>query len=178
MSEHRPESLSALKLCLCAMPLLLVACASQPDADAMEASTDAQVSERAIVPGAATRGGEASIGQTDSLPAQRVIHFEFDDSNVGSDYQGLLVAHGRYLADHSDALVRLEGHADERGTREYNVGLGERRASSVRRLLLLQGARDGQIEVLSYGEESPVVTGSGERSWSQNRRVEFNYLSE
>jgi peptidoglycan-associated lipoprotein len=169
-----------VRTCLPAALLLLAACASQPDA--VEQTADTQPADRTVDRSSTRGAADASIGtnlsETDSLLSQRVIHFDFDDSSVGADYQALLVAHGRYLAEHSDTLVRLEGHADERGSREYNVGLGERRASSVRQLLLLQGAKDEQIEILSYGEEAPAVTGSDERSWWQNRRVEFNYLSE
>jgi peptidoglycan-associated lipoprotein len=174
MQTIRLQQLNVFRVCLCAAPLLLSACANQPEA--VEATAEAPAE-----PAAEQRSAPAvteQTSQTDSLPSQLVILFEFDDSTVRPDYEQLLVAHGRYLADHSDASLRLEGHADERGTREYNVGLGERRASAVRRLLLLQGARDEQIETFSYGEERPAVAANNERGWSQNRRVEFNYLSE
>jgi peptidoglycan-associated lipoprotein len=176
MSTFRFQPNHALRLCLLATPLVLAACASQPEA--IEATAEAQQTDRSVNQPTATRDTSISASADDSMPSERVIHFDFDDSSVGADYQALLVAHGRYLAEHSDASVRLEGHADERGTREYNVGLGERRASAVRQLLLLQGAHDEQIEILSFGEESPVVAGNSESSWWQNRRVEFNYLSE
>lgn len=180
MSRLRFRPLHAVRTGLPAALLLLAACASQPEA--IEETADAQqadrAADRASTTPAANANAGANLSETDSLLSQRVIHFDFDDSSIGPDYQALLVAHGQYLAEHSDASVRLEGHADERGSREYNVGLGERRASTVRRMLLLQGALDEQIEILSYGEEAPAVTGSGEQSWWQNRRVEFNYLSE
>jgi len=86
-----------------------------------------------------------------------------------------LEAHARYLAQHPSASVRLEGHADERGTREYNIALGERRAKAVERLLIVNGASTSQVETISYGEEKPAVLGSGEQSWAQNRRVELIY---
>ena len=87
----------------------------------------------------------------------------------------MLAAHGEYLASNGDALVRLEGHADERGTREYNIGLGEQRAQAVRRVLLLQGASADQLGTVSYGEERPAVTGAGDEAYLQNRRVELVY---
>lgn len=163
------------KVCLYAAPLLLAACANQPEA--VEEIAEAQRAEPETAPIRAEATSDR-VSQADTLLSQLVIHFDFDSSEVAPDYRQLLVAHGRYLADNSGISLRLEGHADERGTREYNVGLGARRATSVRQLLLLQGARDEQIEILSYGEEKPAVAGSGERSWRENRRVEFNYLSD
>ena len=110
-----------------------------------------------------------------SLLSKRVIYFAFDDSNVPDDSTPILEAHGAYLAGHPNASVTLEGHADERGTREYNLGLGERRASSVRQYLMLMGASPSQIETVSYGEERPVSLSHDEEAWRQNRRVEIVY---
>lgn len=104
-----------------------------------------------------------------------VVYFDFDSSQIRSDFNDMLAAHGRYLAAHPDVNVRLEGHADERGTREYNIGLGERRAQAVRQILLLQGASDSQLSTVSYGEERPVAFGSDEESYRLNRRVEIVY---
>jgi peptidoglycan-associated lipoprotein len=87
----------------------------------------------------------------------------------------VIVAHGRFLAENPNLRVRTEGHTDERGTREYNLGLGERRAQSVQQMLMLQGARPEQIQVISYGEEMPAAFDSDEQSWAQNRRVELVY---
>jgi peptidoglycan-associated lipoprotein len=87
----------------------------------------------------------------------------------------MLTAHGRYLAGNPRAQVRLEGHADERGSREYNIGLGERRAQAVRRVLMLQGATAQQLSTVSYGEERPAQTGSDDEAWRLNRRVELVY---
>jgi len=88
-----------------------------------------------------------------------------------------VASHAKFLAGHSGTRVRLEGHTDERGSREYNIGLGERRAQAVRRALLLQGASDAQISTVSYGEERPAVSGHDETSWAKNRRVEIVYLA-
>jgi peptidoglycan-associated lipoprotein len=104
-----------------------------------------------------------------------VIYFEFDSSEIRADFNDMLAAHGRYLAATPSASVRLEGHADERGSREYNIGLGERRAQAVRQILLLQGATGSQLATVSYGEERPAVFGSDDEAYSLNRRVELNY---
>ncbi len=103
------------------------------------------------------------------------IYFEFDSSEVGPDYTDVVVRHATLLANDQRLSVRLDGHADERGSREYNIGLGERRAQAVRQLLLLQGASPGQIKTVSFGEERPEAFGSDEASYAQNRRVVFNY---
>ncbi|MCG5515910.1 MULTISPECIES: peptidoglycan-associated lipoprotein Pal [unclassified Ectothiorhodospira] len=114
-----------------------------------------------------------ALDDPDSPLSTRVIYFEFDRDTVRSEFVDVIAAHGDYLSRHSEARVRLEGHTDERGTREYNLSLGERRAQSVRRMLMLQGARDEQIQVVSYGEEMPAELGSNEEAWEQNRRVEI-----
>jgi peptidoglycan-associated lipoprotein len=104
-----------------------------------------------------------------------VVYFEFDRSEVRSDFNALLAAHGRYLASDRNLSIRLEGHADERGSREYNIGLGENRAQAVRQILLLQGVSAAQLSTVSYGEERPAAFGSDEESYGLNRRVELVY---
>ncbi len=106
---------------------------------------------------------------------QRVIYFDFDKSDIKPEFADVVRAHAQYLASNPGVFVRLEGHADERGSREYNIGLGERRAQSVRRVLLLQGSTANQISTVSYGEERPAVLGSNEQAWARNRRVEIVY---
>ena len=105
----------------------------------------------------------------------RVIYFEFDKAEITDDSKALLKAHGAYLADNGGIDVRLEGHADERGSREYNIGLGERRAQAVKQVLMLNGVGTGQLETVSYGEERPAALGSDDEAWSLNRRVELVY---
>lgn len=107
--------------------------------------------------------------------ANRVVYFEFDRSEVSAEYRELLAGHARYLAANPGLRLRLEGHADERGSREYNIGLGERRAQSVRQILLLQGASASQLSTVSYGEERPAVLGSDDEAYQLNRRVELVY---
>lgn len=105
-----------------------------------------------------------------------IVYFDFDQSDLRPEYADLLAAHASYLAGDGALRVRLEGHADERGSREYNIGLGERRAQAVRRMLLIQGAGAQQISTVSFGEERPAAFGSDEESYTLNRRVEIRYL--
>ena len=106
-----------------------------------------------------------------------IILFDFDSSEVRAIDTEVVSRHALQLAENRGHAVRLEGHADERGSREYNIGLGERRAQAVRRLLLIQGASASQIKTVSFGEERPAVDGSDESAWSQNRRVEIVYTN-
>lgn len=104
----------------------------------------------------------------------RIIYFDFDSDAIRPQYMEALRAHASY-AKSNGSEIRLEGHTDERGTREYNVGLAERRAMSVRRVLALEGVSHDNLRTLSFGEERPAVIGHNESSWSQNRRVEIIY---
>jgi peptidoglycan-associated lipoprotein len=126
---------------------------------------------------AAGAGEEDAAGPQAGLLANRIIYFDFDSSEIKGAGVELIAAHARYLAANPAQRVRLEGHTDERGSREYNIGLGERRAQAVRRALMLQGAVEGQVSTVSYGEERPAVTGHDEDAWAKNRRVEIVYLS-
>jgi len=110
----------------------------------------------------------------EGMLAQRVVYFEFDSSVVRDDALPLIQAHAQYLANNR-MMITLEGHADERGTREYNIALGERRADSVRRLLMANGVPGNQIKVVSYGEERPAALGHNDDAWSLNRRSELMY---
>ncbi|MCK5092650.1 MAG: peptidoglycan-associated lipoprotein Pal [Gammaproteobacteria bacterium] len=107
--------------------------------------------------------------------SHRVIYFEYNRSELDSEGKEILENHAAYMAAYPDVYVVLEGHADERGSREYNIALGERRAQSVRRLLLFQGVSDKQVETVSYGEERPALLGHDDESWYKNRRVELIY---
>ena len=143
---------------------------------------DLSTSQGADAAGARTQGiQDATAIQPDALEdpnsmlSQRIIYFAFDSDEIGAENFDLIAAHGAYLADNPDISMRLEGHADERGSREYNIGLGERRAMGVRRLLLLQGGRAEQMPVISYGEERPEAFGHDDAAWARNRRVELVY---
>jgi peptidoglycan-associated lipoprotein len=105
----------------------------------------------------------------------RIIYFDFDSSDIQSQFRDTVEAHAAFLIANPNVVVSLEGHADERGSREYNLALGERRSQTVKRQLVLLGASSSQIRVTSYGEERPVSEEHDEFGWSQNRRVEIIY---
>jgi peptidoglycan-associated lipoprotein len=169
---------------IAAAAVLLGACEGQMatmedegmEADVVEGSTDAAADD-------ATTQGMADEGVFQGHPlddpssplSQRTIYFAFDSSHIEEENRSIIEAHALWLADHPGASVTLEGHADERGTREYNVALAERRANAVRQLLALTGASGGQINTISYGEERPAVEGHDESAWRFNRRVEVVY---
>ena len=116
-----------------------------------------------------------ALEQTEGALASRTIYFEYDSAKLSDESLAILEEHGNFIAANGEVRVRLEGHADERGSREYNIALGDRRAQSVRRVLLFQGASVDQINTVSYGEESPAVEGHDEEAWAKNRRVELKY---
>lgn len=116
-----------------------------------------------------------ALDDPDGPLSVRIIYFDYDSSNIREEFRDVVAAHASYLASNPATSVTLEGHADERGSREYNLALGERRALAVRRQLVLLGASAGQVRTVSYGEERPVVDGHDESSYAQNRRVELVY---
>jgi peptidoglycan-associated lipoprotein len=139
-----------------------------------EGATDAgqgegQVGEGRDLPGASgsAAGGPAGVAN--------VIYFDFDRSDIRPEYASLINSHAKFLAGSSAVKIRVEGHTDERGSREYNIALAERRAQAVRRALMLQGAGDAQLTTVSYGEERPATAGSDEAAYEKNRRVELVY---
>lgn len=123
--------------------------------------------------GAAFQGHQLDNPQ--SILSSRIIYFEFDSASIRNEDRAAIQAHAEYLGKNDGASVALEGHTDERGSREYNIALGERRAKAVRQLLLFQGAVSSQLQTVSYGEESPAAIGHDEDAWQQNRRVEITY---
>ena len=118
---------------------------------------------------------EDAINDPENILSEKIIYFAFDSNAVGDDYIELVKHHGKYLSFNANASVRLEGHADERGTREYNIALAESRAQAVKQLMLYEGTSNEQISVISYGEEKPIEFGHDEESMSLNRRVEVVY---
>ncbi len=165
----------------------LAACASAPKGGpGAEQGGGAQApgAETGAQPGAEDQRAGANLGQgfagspledPNSPLATRVIYFDFDSSEIRPDQRATVDAHTQYLASHPDQKVVLEGHTDERGSREYNMALGERRAKAVQQVMLLQGVGADQIKVISYGEERPVAMGHDESAWQLNRRVELVY---
>lgn len=159
--------------------VLLSACSDLETKDDTSTSGDgpSDGGSSVITSGASSLGeiNGIAIDQDGSPDYVRTVYFEYDSSEVRSEFIPLISAHGELLASDSSRRVVLEGHADERGSREYNIALGERRAISVRRLLLSSGASNSQIRTLSYGEERPAVIGHDESAWNKNRRVEIRY---
>jgi peptidoglycan-associated lipoprotein len=150
---------------------------TKPDPNAGANTSQSSGADASGVGGAsASEEGAEAPGPMEGLLAKRTIYFDFDSSEIRGEGTDIVAAHAKYLAGNTGMKVRLEGHTDERGSREYNIGLGERRAQAVRRALLLQGAGEVQLSTVSYGEERPAAAGSDEAAWTKNRRVEIVYL--
>ncbi len=113
-----------------------------------------------------------------NILSKRSVYFDFDSNVVKDEYRPLVQAHARYMVDHRDTRIRIEGNCDERGSREYNLALGQRRAEAVKKIMTVLGAPEGRIETISYGEEKPVAMGHDEASWAKNRRADIKYAGE
>ena len=167
----RKELIAALALAL------LYGCASQPE-------TKPPVEERAPAPAPATPAPVSRPAPMDPLKDpgnilfKRSVFYEFDKSDIKDEFRPMLQAHGKYLAEHRATKMLLQGNCDERGSREYNVALGQRRAQGVKRMLVLMGATESQVEAVSLGEEKPRCTEHNESCWSQNRRSDLLYGGE
>jgi peptidoglycan-associated lipoprotein len=116
--------------------------------------------------------------RTNPALAKRSVYFDYDSNAVKDEYRALVQAHSRYLTSKRDSRIRIEGNADERGSREYNLALGQRRAEAVKRVMTVLGVADGSIETVSYGEEKPKATGHDEAAWAENRRADIRYAGE
>jgi len=173
---------SAWRITLALMLVLaLAACKSTPETDSTTdttpdttPSTDVDTS---AAPDARDYTDARNFDNPESLLSKRVIYFDFDKSTVRPEYRGIVSAHAAYARANGSARVTLEGHADERGTREYNLGLGERRGNAVSGLMSAQGAMGNQLTVVSYGEERPTCRVSDDDCWAANRRVEIVYTA-
>lgn len=154
--------------------LLLNACASTSK---QEGTEQGQAGQQAQTGAAQTEGGfKGSPFEDPNNPlSKHTVYFDFDKSEVHTEDRDIVIAHAKYLLTHPNTKVVLEGHTDERGTREYNIALGERRAKAVSQLMQLQGVAKSQIDVVSFGKERPVALGHDEASWHLNRRVEITY---
>lgn len=129
---------------------------------------------------AAGKNGVTSVdldkSQLGVAPAgPRVVYFDYDSFVIKPEFQSVIEAHARHIKADKGRKVAIEGHTDERGGREYNLALGQKRAEAVRRALVLLGAADSQVEAVSFGKEKPAVQGSDEAAWSKNRRAEISY---
>ena len=134
-------------------------------------STTAPVTETPAVAGAFT----PEDLDTDACLRQRVVYFDLDQDTLKPEFQSVVNCHAKYLRDRPSSRMTLDGHADERGSRDYNMALGERRGNGVSSALQAAGGSASQVTVNSFGEEKPVCTDSGESCWSRNRRVEISY---
>ena len=168
-----------------ALVVLAAACSSE------QPKTSAPVTER----GTSTTPSTGATGSTtapatsagvegnplhdpNNILSKRSVYFDFDSNVVKDEFRPLIQAHSRYMVDHGDSRVRIEGNCDERGSREYNLALGQRRAESVKKIMTVLGVSDGRIETVSYGEEKPVAPGHDENAWAQNRRADIKYAGE
>ena len=166
-----------------ALALLMAACSSTPDSTDQ---TGAPVETRGGGPAVATvtTGGVESgrlpavLTDPKSILSKRSVFFDYDSYVVKDEYRALVDAHAKYLQANRGAKVTMQGHTDERGTREYNIALGQRRADAVKKMMLLLGATEMQIETVSFGEEKPRNPASGEAAWADNRRVEIVHAGE
>jgi peptidoglycan-associated lipoprotein len=169
-----------------AIAVTAAACASK------ETKTEPPVTERSVTPAPVASGGNITQPRVPQQPvmgnpltdpnsplSKRSVYFDFDSNAVKDDYRGLVQAHSRYMTnDKRDARIRIEGNCDERGSREYNLALGQRRAEAVKKVMTVLGVADGRIETTSYGEEKPVAMGHDESAWAQNRRADIKYAGE
>ena len=113
-----------------------------------------------------------------NILSKRSVYFDYDKDDIKAEYRPLLEAHAKYLTSHADAKIAVQGNTDERGSREYNLALGQRRSVAVKKVLNVLGVGDKQIETVSYGEEKPQSTGHDEASWAKNRRADIIYEGE
>lgn len=159
--------------------LLLTACGSNPSRDDDTIDLAQQQLKAVVQP--VTIDGVQDFSNIDPnsiagrAPLERVIYFDYNQAELRPEYLEIVAQHGRFLAENPEGRVRLEGHTDERGTREYNIALGEARAKTVSRMLQLQGVDPGQLRTVSYGEELPVDDAHNNDAWAKNRRVNVIY---
>jgi len=166
------QSTTILKIGLLASLLVLGACRSSGEADESDASTTPAPTSVGSARSTADQPDPGELARTRALQT-RVFYFDFDVSEFRPLDRDVLTFHARDLASNPGKRIRLEGHADERGTREYNLALGERRANGIRDFLIVNGASRSQIETVSYGEERPARRGTTEEDYQANRRVEI-----
>ena len=170
------------------LAILAAACASETpktETPVTDRSTGVQAPSTAMTAPSTTPRPPAQqitgnpLTDPNNVLSKRSVFFEFDSNAVKDEYRGMIQAHSRYMtADKKDSRIRIEGNCDERGSREYNLALGQRRAESVKKVMTVLGVQDGRIETISYGEEKPKAMGHDEGSWAQNRRADIKYAGE
>jgi peptidoglycan-associated lipoprotein len=156
--------------------LFVAGCASTTSTpDQASAAPPSQPAAQSSATPPASAPAAAPAGDPRDGYAKRSVYYEFDGYDVKAEYRPLVEAHAKYLKQNPSARITIEGNCDERGSREYNVALGQRRAESVMKMMTLLGVRDGQIESVSFGKEKPRSAGSSEAAWAENRRSDFTY---
>ena len=184
--EMRMNAVKLLVLPVLASALVMTGCANRkPTTDLQAGQTPngaTTVNTQGLSEDAALNAqnlaGASAKGVTEAnkaFLAKRVVHFDYDSSELSNDDYQTLQAHAQFLMANANSKVALTGHTDERGTREYNMALGERRAKAVESFLITNGVNAAQLEAVSYGKEMPVNPGHDENAWKENRRVEINY---
>jgi peptidoglycan-associated lipoprotein len=185
MPVHNQENMMKNIALYAAIALLAAACSSTetkkepPVADRSTGATQTPSTN-----GSTTRSTQDTnvtgdpLHDPSNILSKRSVYFDYDSNAVKDEFRNLVQAHARYLADKRSAHVRIEGNCDERGSREYNLALGQRRAEAVKRVMTVLGAPDANIETVSYGEEKPVANGHDEQAWAQNRRADIKYAGE
>ncbi len=157
---------------------LLAACGSQPT---KPEAKPAPVVEKAPAPAPKAETKPVAVNplnDPNNILSHRSVYYDFDKSIVKDEYKPMITAHSEYLTGHASAKIQLQGNCDERGSREYNLALGQRRADSVKQLMEAAGVSAGQISTVSYGSEKPRAQGHNEEAWAQNRRTDIVYQSE
>ncbi|MCL4469849.1 MAG: peptidoglycan-associated lipoprotein Pal [Sulfuricella sp.] len=160
---------------------LLAACAGQDVKEQPKAAVEDRgaAQQQAVAQPMGQTGVEANpLKDPNNILSKRSVYFDYDKSNVKGEYKPMVEAHAKYLASHKAAKVAVQGNTDERGSREYNIALGNHRADSVRKMMNVLGVPDSQIETVSFGEEKPRATCHEESCWKENRRADIVYQGE
>ncbi len=186
MMTKNPMNLAIAGLAAASLAFVLGACSTTPEGDKPAATEAAPApkpqalpAERKPVPGVdLTARSNAALKDPNNILSKRSVFFDYDKYEIKDEYKSLVEAHAKYLRDNTGAKMLIQGNADERGSREYNVALGQRRSDTVKRALILLGARESQIESVSLGEEKPVCTEHAEGCWTKNRRDDMLYNGE
>jgi peptidoglycan-associated lipoprotein len=181
-----PTTIRSKLLIAAAISVFLVGCKSTPmndgasveDKSAGASSSDSSDVKGAVIDSSSASGSMNELNDPNNILSKRNIYFDFDSDAIRAEFRPNIEAHAKYLQAHADAKVKLEGNADERGTREYNVSLGQRRSVSVKKALNILGVPDSQIETVSYGEENANPNCSDDDCYQQDRRVEIVYANE
>jgi peptidoglycan-associated lipoprotein len=185
-NKERPSMITRL-IYITTLAAILTACSStseKSDSASVEDRANSVTSgmsdsesggARTFGTGVDSRSGMSALDDPSSPLSVRILYYDYDSSEILPAYREVLEAHANYLAQNPNITISLEGHADERGSREYNLALGERRSQSAKRHMMLFGSASSQIRTTSYGEERPIADGHDEQSWNQNRRVEIIY---